>query len=231
MKISLTENQTMQAMGDFLTAILSATTEIIAGQDNLVSEPLSEDFVSMLPIMQHRICMNETSYRDCWFTGSIAGTTLTVTDATYGTIEVGNQVFGPTVLANTLIAEILTGNTYKVSKTQTVTNQKISAGLRDDLAPKEVTIQLDVHGPSSSESSVIIEALFRSDYGTDFFELTGFDVLPLYCSEPRQIVFSNAEQQSEKRWTIDCTLQCNPIVTVPQQFADVLEVTTYQGDL
>ena len=229
MKISLTEGQTLEAMRSFLLAILPSGVEVIAGQDNLVAEPLTGDFVTMLPITQHRIMMNETGFRDCCFTGSVAGTTLTVTDATFGDIEVGNQLFGPSIAADTIITEILTTNTYKLSVSQTVTSQKLAAGLRDDLSPKEVTLQLDVHGDGSSENSTVIEGLLRSSYAANYFSRLAYDVTPLYCTEPRQSVFNNAEQQSEKRWMIDCTLQCNPIITVPQEFADALNITTLEG--
>ena len=231
MKISLTEDQSLEALRGFLLMILPSGVEVIAGQDNMVAEPLVDDFVTMLPIMKHRINMNVTSFRDCAFVGSVAGTTLSVTDVLSGNIETGSQLFGPNVAENTIITELTGDDVYKVSVSQTVTSQELATGLRDDLSPKELTIQLDIHGPASTENTDMIETLFRSDYAADYFSRSAFDIMPLHCADGRQVVFNNAEQQSEKRWILDVVVQCNTVTTVPQEFADTLKVTTYQGDI
>ncbi len=77
--LSLTEAQTLTALRAFLLGVVPAGTDVIRGQDNRVPEPVGPDFVVMTPLMQGRLGTNETAYFDDVFTGSIAGTTLTVT--------------------------------------------------------------------------------------------------------------------------------------------------------
>lgn len=85
--------------------------------------------------------------------------------------------------------------------------------------PAIVTVQLDVHGPASGDNTHLIVTLFRSEWGVNQFVASGFDVTPLHTGEPpHQIPFDNGEQQIEIRWVIDCVMQVNPLVTVPQDF-------------
>lgn len=95
---------------------------------------------------------------------------------------------------------------------------------RYDLSPTKVTMQVDVHGPQAGNNAQLISNLFRTDYACDFFVTTGFDISPLYSSDPKQIPFLNGEQQIEERWVVDVCMQSNPITTVAQQFADAVEV-------
>jgi hypothetical protein len=99
------------------------------------------------------------------------------------------------------------------------------------LVQTELTIQADVHGPASADNATRIQTLWRDQYGVGAFQATGFDLAPLYTSDPRQLPFDNGEQQVEERWSIDLCLQANPIVTTPMQFADALEVTIYPVDI
>jgi hypothetical protein len=106
--------------------------------------------------------------------------------------------------------------------TNTVTYDDGGPGLaqeRHALQPTQVTVQLDIHGPESSNTVQIISTLFRDGYGCDQFTASGFDVQPLFCSDPRQAPFLNESQQVESRWTIDAVMQANPVVTSPQEFA------------
>lgn len=95
---------------------------------------------------------------------------------------------------------------------------------RHALQPTQVTVQLDIHGPNSSNTAQIISTLFRDGYGCDRFAETGFDVQPLFCSDPRQVPFLNEAQQIEMRWVIDAVMQANPIVTSAQEFAGDLRL-------
>jgi hypothetical protein len=104
-------------------------------------------------------------------------------------------------------------------------------GTRDSLAATEVIVQVDVHGPSSADNAQIISTVLRDEYATIAFTRLGVEVQPLYAEDPRQSPFENGEQQTEWRWTVDVHLQANPVVTTPQDFADVVEVTTYEADI
>ena len=97
-----------------------------------------------------------------------------------------------------------------------------NAQQRNALQPTQVTVQLDIHGPNSSDTVQIISTLFRDGYGCEQFTATGYDVQPLHCSDPRQAPFLNESQQIESRWTMDAVMQANPVVTSPQQFAGTL---------
>jgi hypothetical protein len=100
------------------------------------------------------------------------------------------------------------------------------------LEPATFVAQIDVFGPASADNSQIICTLFRSEMATTFFAQSGFDVQPLYVEDPKQIPFSDGEQQYEERWTIDAVMQINPVVTVSQDFANqavvgLIEVDAY----
>jgi hypothetical protein len=97
--------------------------------------------------------------------------------------------------------------------------------------PWKVTVQLDVHGPASGDNAMTIAGLFRDDYAVQIFQASGYDVTPLYCGEPRQAPFLNAEQQIEQRWTFDAVMQCNLVITVPQQFAVSLDANVIDVDV
>lgn len=103
--------------------------------------------------------------------------------------------------------------------------------IRIDRAPMRLTVQVDVHGPASADNAQVIATLFRSDWASDQFASSGFDVTPLFAGEPRQLPFSNAEQQIEERWSIDIVMQANPLTTVPQDFADHLSVGIVSVDV
>lgn len=104
------------------------------------------------------------------------------------------------------------------------------AGERKDLAPRDVTVQLDFHGPASMDLCTLVHAMTRTSYATDLFVQSGFDVTPLYATEPRQQGFVNGEQQVENTWIVDLHVQCNPLITSPQDFADELAIGVISVD-
>jgi len=69
------------------------------------------------------------------FTGSISGTTLTVTAISAGTLEPEHVILGGSVQTNTYIVQQLTGTTgeagtYQVSVSQTVASTSLTSGMR-----------------------------------------------------------------------------------------------------
>jgi len=66
------------------------------------------------------------------FTGSISGTTLTVSGAVTGSILVGGTLSGTGVTAGTTIVSQLTGTTYTVSTTQTVASTPMTTTAGSD---------------------------------------------------------------------------------------------------
>lgn len=220
--LSLTESQTLTALRTFLASILPAGIEIVRGLDNRVPEPVGPNFVTMTPILRNRIGTNIDTYSDCALTGSITGSTLTVTEMSLGTITVGATLFGLGVAAGTTITAKGTGTggdgTYTVSPSQTVSSEILACGSKNMLQSTEVRVQLDIHGPASGDNAAIITTAFRDEYAVESFASSGFDVAPLYADDGHQLPFLNGEQQIEERWVVDCVMQCNPVVAVPQQF-------------
>lgn len=228
--ISITQTGVQIALRGFIIGALP-DVEVILGQVNRVPEPSTPDFIVYWPRSQERLATNILSYIDTIVVGSIAGTILTVDSVTQGVVLPGailtNQ--DDLITVNTAVVSQLSGSTggtgtYKVLPSQTFGTGVIRAGVRYDTVPTQAMMQLDVHGPNSWNNTKIIETLFRSIYGVDSFAATGIEVAPLYCNEPKQIPFENAEQQYEDRWVIEACLQFNPAVGTPQQFADVLQI-------
>lgn len=102
---------------------------------------------------------------------------------------------------------------------------------RADKTATQVTVQLDIHGPAGADNAQVIAALYRSEVAFDAFAATGFDVAPLFCGDPRQAPFLNAEQQIETRWSMDVVMQASPVITTPQDFAGALSVGIVSVDV
>ena len=88
-------------------------------------------------------------------------------------------------------------------------------------APTRVDIQIDFYGPDAGDHCKAVKQVFRTPYATAQF---ADGIKPLYCSQGIQSPLITGEQQWESRWTLTATLQYNPVVDVPQQFADALDV-------
>lgn len=80
----------------------------------------------------------------------------------------------------------------------------------------EYSIQLDVYGINAANNAVTVSTLFRDAFAYDSFPE---NIKPLYCDDPKQIEFSNAEMQYENRFMIMLYLQYDPVVTVDTQLA------------
>ena len=85
--------------------------------------------------------------------------------------------------------------------------------------PKLVDVQIDFYGPASGDWCSAIKGIFRTSYSAAQFP---DGIKPLYCSDGIQAPLVTGEQQWESRWTLTASLQFNPAVIVPQQFADVV---------
>ena len=227
MVLSLTEAQTIQALGNFLAVILPTGTPIFKAQTNRVPPPATVDFVSMTPILRERLEWNTDTYG--LDTETLAFAALTHTPApgdmlANAGLTAAGTVVGVSGLNITLtpspppsryfaIGDIVSDGVNAVG---TVTN--VSYGGKSVLTPTKVTIQLDVHGPASGDNAAMIASLFFDSYATEQFATSGFAVFPLYTSEPKQVPFSNAEDQIEFRYVVDVVLQCNPVTIVPAQY-------------
>lgn len=230
---SPTESNVRAALRSFLLDVLPSGTEVIVAQQNRVPEPRVGSFVLMTPLRLERLETNIDSSADVRFTGSISGTTLTVTEMDFGTILVGATVFGVGVTANTKIMALGTGTggtgTYTVSPSQTVASETLSAGSKIIEQHEIFVMQLDFHSDAlgdSADMATVVAMTMRDEYAADQFanQVPYYGVVPLYADDPAQRVFVNDSSQYESRWVVDAMLQANPIIVVPQQYADAVDV-------
>lgn len=221
----LSKSQIQTDLRAFLLDILPDGVEVIAAQTNRVPEPASSDFVLITPLHLARLATNEVDNADCVFTGSISGTTLTVTALTSGALAPGRKIFGTGVQTGTKIVSDLGNDQWEVSVSQDVDSESMSAGQIIIRQRVQVSYQLDIHGPASVENAATISTLFRDAYAAVFFADRGNGTVPLYCSDPAQAPFINAEQQYEERWTITAEMEAQTGISVSQEFGDTLTVS------
>jgi hypothetical protein len=99
-------------------------------------------------------------------------------------------------------------------------NPPTTATLEEDV---ELTFQIDCYGPQSNAWATMLSTLLRDEYGVN--QLSPSGVTPLYADEARFIPFIDGESQWEERWSLDARFQLQPVTTIPQQYADVLDLT------
>lgn len=92
---------------------------------------------------------------------------------------------------------------------------------------QRVDLQLDFYGPDSQAWATTIEALWRDEKGCEGLAPT---CQPLYADEARMIPLITGEEQYLERWSLTGTLQYNPIIALPQEFAGTLEVDLIDVD-
>lgn len=93
----------------------------------------------------------------------------------------------------------------------------------------KIDVQIDFYGPAAGDYCKATKNALRSMWGFDQFS-TG--IKPLYTSDGIQSPLITGEQQYESRWTLTVSMQYNPAVSLPQQFADIATVAgIYQADI
>ena len=242
------QREVMTALRNFLVAVLPPATKVVQGQVNRVPEPLG-DFAVFWPISLVRMATNVDTYEDVLFTAQIVGMHLYVVEHISGTILPGDSLFGEGVAPGTLIiaqldveSSILNDSplnsvplntpsllVYSISISQNVPLEMMAAGREILTQTTDISIQIDLHGPSSMDSSQIVSTLLRDEHGVDLFEGTG--VVPMYCDDPKQLPFINEAQQYEDRYVITVHLQSDRAFFMPQQFADKLAVLSINAEL
>lgn len=83
--------------------------------------------------------------------------------------------------------------------------------------PSRIDVQIDFYGAQAGEFCKTVKTAFRSHWGFAHFPA---NIRPLYTSDGVQSPLLTGEQQYESRWTLTASMQYNPTVTVPQEFAD-----------
>lgn len=227
--IAPTQSTINARLRSVLLGFLPAGIDVILGQTNRVAEPSGPDFVVFWPTARRRISTNIDAVLDALFVGAISGTVLTVSSITLGAIVQGMPIYAIIGMASgTVITAFGTGTggagTYTVSPSQTFPSGTISGGSQAVTQAVEVTIQIDVHGPASAENAQAVTTLMRGGYAVDAFLALGADVMTLHADDPKQVPFINGEMAYETRWVIECRLQANQVISVPQQFAGSIQV-------
>lgn len=238
-----TQSNIMTALRSFLRAVLPSTgpdgrpVDVIQAQQNEIPEPRGTTYCIMTQLRQERLSTNVDTYEDSRFTGSIAGTTMTISavdPALSGPIKVGSTMQGVGLAVDTRVTAFGTGSggigTYTITPAQTVGSRTLSAGSELIRQAMKVAVQIDFHGDPAADLSgdmaAVVSTLLRDDFGVQQFanQSPNYDVAPLYASDPAQRPFFNDQQQVETRWVVEALLQANVVVSVPQQFADSVDL-------
>jgi hypothetical protein len=218
------------ALRKFLLEVLgSQVDDVIVAVVNRVPEPRVANFVVMQPLRIARLRTNVDRDQDVRFTGSIAGSAMTVTAVDFGTLLPGATVFGVDVATSTQIVSGPGGaGSYQVSVAQTLSSRTLSAGGATLEQGAEFTVQLDFHSADNRASSLaqIVSTVLRDPVGVRMFaeQSPNYGVVPLYADDPRYLPFNNEAQQYEWRWSLDAHFQINQQVRSPQQYADAVDV-------
>jgi hypothetical protein len=109
----------------------------------------------------------------------------------------------------------LNTDTYLVSGTGTtaVTTKSSLATYRQD-------VQCDVFGPMAGDISQFLSQLWIDP--DTIANLTVNGVTPLYATDPRNMQFTNDQQQFEYRFSIDLSAEIDPVITSASQSAGTL---------
>lgn len=115
-----------------------------------------------------------------------------------------------------LLTEVLKVDLSTPIETNAPENAQISV-----MSPKRIDVQVDFFGPASCDQIAAVKGVYRTSYAVRQFPA---GIAPLFCTDERQTSLTNAEQQYEDRWTLTASLEYNPTVYLPQQFATALKV-------
>lgn len=247
MAIAGTQNDVQIALRKFLVAALPASYDIVIAIQNRVPQPKSSNFVVLSPVRFTRLRTNIDTAADVRFTGSIApavlpatGGVMTVTVIDFGVIRIGAVVFGVDVEDGTEVLSQVSGpaggaGIYTVSQSQTIASEVLSTGQKEIEQGAEVVVQCDFHTAdnTAADAAQMVATLFRDEYGVQLFadQEPNAGVVPLFADDPRYMPFWNDQQQAEWRWVVDAHMQINQVVTVPQQYADSVNVGIFSMDV
>lgn len=94
--------------------------------------------------------------------------------------------------------------------------------------PTQFNVQIDCYGAAASDRAQTIGTLLRDDYACQKFADSG--VQPLFAGDAHQMPLVTGEQQYVERWTFEACFQYNPVLTVPQDSANALDVDLIDVD-
>jgi hypothetical protein len=146
---------------------------------------------------------------------------VTVLPSGFSVIQALDNLVAPPV-TNYAAMQIVTQSRL-ATNIQTDTLDLIDGDYSQITQKTEISIQVDIYSETASNQASVISTLFRDAFAYDGFPN---NVKPLYCDDPKQIVFVNDAMQYEKRFMIMLYLQYDPTVTVSTQLAVELNAPT-----
>jgi len=146
---------------------------------------------------------------------------VTVLPSGFSVIQALDNLVAPPV-TNYAAMQIVTQSRL-ATNIQTDTLDLIDGDYSQITQKTEISIQVDIYSETASNQASVISTLFRDAFAYDSFPE---NIKPLYCDDPKQIVFVNDAMQYEKRFMIMLYLQYDPTVTVSTQLAVELNPPT-----
>jgi hypothetical protein len=92
---------------------------------------------------------------------------------------------------------------------------------QDIIGPKRIMIQADFYGFNAGDWCAAVKTVWKTPYAVSQFPA---GIAPLYCDDGHESPLITGEEQYDRRWSLTCSLQYNPILAVPLQSANVLSV-------
>lgn len=96
--------------------------------------------------------------------------------------------------------------------------------------PTQFSVQADFYGARAGDRAQTVATLFRDEIACAALAASGFDIQPLYTSDPQQLPIVTGEEQYLERWTALFELQMNPILTLAIETANALTVGVLNVD-
>lgn len=94
--------------------------------------------------------------------------------------------------------------------------QAVTAGVTRIVQPRSRRVQMDFFGPDAARWAHVISAALWDEVGCDF--LAPYGVAPLETDDPRDLTAAEGDEQAVARWMLETRLQCNVVVSLPQDY-------------
>lgn len=93
-------------------------------------------------------------------------------------------------------------------------------GFQDIRRAARFDIQIDSYGAAACDRATTLSMMMRSEYACQAFAAINPEIQPLYADDPRQMPLITGEEQYLERWTFTAAIQFNPVISIPQEFAE-----------
>jgi hypothetical protein len=107
------------------------------------------------------------------------------------------------------------------TNTHTYTDPGTNPGTLAIRGTHELSLQLDFYGKAAQAQAVTVATVFRDEYAVSQFP---DGIAPLHANDATQLPLITGEEEFLERWKLELKFGFTPTVTVPQDFADKLEI-------